>query len=253
MSDALHNFDPTRRFDDRVADYVRYRPTYPATIIDAILTDLPPVSSLVAADIGAGTGISSRLLADRGVRVLAIEPNGAMRAGAAPHQLVRWLEGSAEHTGLDTRSVDLVVCAQAFHWFKKQEALAEFARVLRSAGRLAIMWNMGSPDDPAGSAYYDIVFNASDEARRIADKREYNDPFVNTPEWSPEPIVTADFVESYDLDGLLGRAMSASYVPKVGPESEHVRAQLRELFHQRQVGGLFAMQYRTTLFRARPK
>lgn len=78
----LHTLNPLTRFCDRVADYVKYRPSYPAQAIDIILKGLEPSSQLTAADIGAGTGISSRLLAERGVSVIAIEPNPAMREGA---------------------------------------------------------------------------------------------------------------------------------------------------------------------------
>lgn len=84
------------RFSDRAADYVKYRPSYPAAAIDKILVGLSSISQLVAADIGAGTGISSRLLAERGVKVLAIEPNAAMRQVAFPHPLVEYRDATAE-------------------------------------------------------------------------------------------------------------------------------------------------------------
>ena len=76
----LSDLSPTTRFSGRAADYVRHRPGYPAAAIAAVLRGLGDPVRLVAADVGAGTGISSRLLAERGVRVLAIEPNAEMRA-----------------------------------------------------------------------------------------------------------------------------------------------------------------------------
>ena len=106
------------RFTDRASDYVKYRPTYPAAAIDAILDGLGSPAEIVAADVGAGTGISARLLGDRGVRVLAVEPGDAMRAAAAPHANVTWTIGSAEATDLAPESLDLVLCAQSFHWFQ---------------------------------------------------------------------------------------------------------------------------------------
>ena len=86
-----------------------------------------------AADVGAGTGISARLLGDRGVRVMAVEPGDAMRAAAAPHPNVRGSVGTAEATGLAPASLDLVLCAQSFHWFRAADALTEFARILEAA------------------------------------------------------------------------------------------------------------------------
>ncbi len=133
------NIDSATRFNDRAVDYVKYRPTYPAGAIDAILDGLGPPLSLVAADLGAGTGISSRLLGDRGVRVIAIEPSPGMQEAATPHPKVRFVAGRAEATGLKSHSVDLVLSAQSFHWFHAADTLVECARILKPGGRLAII------------------------------------------------------------------------------------------------------------------
>src|SRR5262245_33155757 len=158
MTDAS-NLDTVRRFNDRAADYVRYRPTYPAEAVQAILDGLGPPERLVAADIGAGTGISARLLADRGVRVLAVEPGDAMRSAAAPHPNGSWVGGRADATGLRSASVDLVLCAQSFHWFQTPDALAEFARILEPQKRLAIVWNRRSAVDPLTAGYRQAILD----------------------------------------------------------------------------------------------
>lgn len=121
------DLDTVERFSDRATDYVKYRPTYPAEAMQAMLDGLGPPSDPTAADVGAGTGISARLLGDRGVRVVAVEPGDAMRQAAAPHRNVVWVDGRAEATGLEPASVDLVLCAQSFHWFRAADALTEFA------------------------------------------------------------------------------------------------------------------------------
>ena len=145
------------RFTDRASDYVKYRPTYPAAAIDAILDGLGSPAEIVAADVGAGTGISARLLGDRGVRVMAVEPGDAMRAAAAPHANVTWTIGTAEATDLAPESLDLVLCAQSFHWFRATDALAEFARILRPRRRLAIMWNRRSKTDPLTAGTVEVI------------------------------------------------------------------------------------------------
>jgi 2-polyprenyl-3-methyl-5-hydroxy-6-metoxy-1,4-benzoquinol methylase len=94
----LYTLNPRDRFSDCAEAYAKYRPSYPKEAIDCILARLN--SPLVAADIGAGTGISSRFLAQRGVKVNAIEPNESMRQAALPHHLVEFQDGSAEHTNL---------------------------------------------------------------------------------------------------------------------------------------------------------
>jgi ubiquinone/menaquinone biosynthesis C-methylase UbiE len=114
-SGPLYTLNPLGRFSDRATDYVKYRPSYPAAAIDMIVAGLGEAA--VVADIGAGTGISSRLLADHGLRVLAIEPNAAMRTAAESHPLVDFCDGKAEDTQLAADSIDLVTCFQAFHWF----------------------------------------------------------------------------------------------------------------------------------------
>lgn len=75
----LYAMNPLNRFSDRAADYVKYRPSYPDAAIDKILEGLGSISQLVAADIGAGTGISSRLLAEREVKVVTTLPLNAKR------------------------------------------------------------------------------------------------------------------------------------------------------------------------------
>ncbi|MGL4879532.1 MAG: class I SAM-dependent methyltransferase, partial [Waterburya sp.] len=133
---ALHNLNPQDRFTSRADDYAKYRPSYPTAMIDCIVAELDNLSQLVAADIGAGTGISARLLADRGIKVIAIEPNEAMRQAAQVHPLVEFRHGSAEDTKLPDASVDLVTCFQAFHWFNPEPTLKEFTRILKPQGRL---------------------------------------------------------------------------------------------------------------------
>ena len=98
--------DSVTRFSDRATDYVRYRPTYPAGAIAAILEGLGPPARLVAADIVVqAPEISARLLGDAGVRVIAVEPGEAMRLAALPHANVAWVGGLADATGLRSASI----------------------------------------------------------------------------------------------------------------------------------------------------
>src|SRR5690242_5800481 len=127
--------DSKTRFSARVADYVKYRPSYPAEVVAWLRAEIGLAAGWVVADVGAGTGISSKLFLDAGCEVVAVEPNPDMREAA-----VAWLggsprfravDGAAEATGLPAASVDMVVCAQAFHWFDVEGARREFRRVLK--------------------------------------------------------------------------------------------------------------------------
>jgi ubiquinone/menaquinone biosynthesis C-methylase UbiE len=126
--------DPLSYFSERGEDYEKYRPIHPTAAIDTILSGLGSPTQLVAADIGAGTGIGARLLADRGIRVMAIEPNADMRIAATPHERIEFLAGTAEQVPLETASVDLVTSFQAFHWFDFAKSLQEFRRILKPSG-----------------------------------------------------------------------------------------------------------------------
>lgn len=242
---------PTTRFADRASDYALFRPSYPREAIDAVLGGLSEHERLVAADIGAGTGISSRLLADRGLRVLAIEPNAAMRERAEPHSRVTFVDGTAEATGLDEASVDLVLCAQAFHWFKPSEAIAEFRRILKPGGRLAFMIN---ERDNTGAAMQD--YNA---AIRAASERELSEGMGAAIDDALRAAalettrVSFPYRQALSREGLVGRARSASYVPKEGPRYEQLLRDLDALWtRHRDDLGFVTLGYRTVVWVADP-
>jgi SAM-dependent methyltransferase len=239
------------RFDNRADDYVKYRPTYPAAAIDAVLDGLGDPARLTAADVGAGTGISARLLGDRGVHVIAVEPGEVMRRAAAPHPRVSWVSAKAQATGLAAASLDLVLCAQAFHWFHSPEAIAEFARVLKPGGRLAIMWNRRSTTDPLTAGYRDAIAEAGGDM--AAERMAFTPAIVSeTRLFTPVTRVAFPSDQRLDLDGLIGRARSASYVPKEGPAAERLLERLRAL-HAAYAdgGGLVTMVYETEVYVSR--
>jgi SAM-dependent methyltransferase len=241
------------RFNDRAADYVKYRPSYPAAAIDAIVEGAGEPSRLTAADIGAGTGISARLLADRGLRVIAVEPGEAMRAAAAPHPRVEWISGKAQATGMADAAVDLVLCAQSFHWFHTAEAVAEFARILKPRGRLALMWNRRSTVDPLTLAYRQAIIDVGGEIE--AERMPFAPAIVSDGGrfMPPERRVFPNF-QRLDLDGLIGRARSASYVPKDGEAGERLLTLLSEL-HARFAGadGFVTLVYETEIYLSRSR
>ena len=240
--------DTVERFNDRAADYVRYRPTYPAEALDAILYGLGPPERLVAADVGAGTGISARLLGDRGVRAIAIEPGEAMRRAAGPHPNVAWVAGRAEATGLASQAVDLVLCAQSFHWFRPADAVPEFARILKEQRRLAISWNRRSTTDPLTAGYRQAIVEVGGEI--TAESRPFNPDVISDGGLFsfPERKSFPNF-QRLDLTGLIGRARSASYVPKSGAAGKRLVSLLRAL-HDRYAddSGFVTLVYDTDVF-----
>lgn len=132
-------------FTSLASDYACYRPGYAPIIRDIFLglTGLP-TEQIVAADIGAGTGIWSRMLADKGVQVTAVEPNDAMRehglcqTGALP---IRWVKGNAEQTTCLDAQYDVVCMASSFHWMDFEKAMEEVSRILKPGGWFLALWN----------------------------------------------------------------------------------------------------------------
>lgn len=133
-------------FDTLASDYSQYRPGYAPSIVPAVLSLVGrPAREVDAADIGAGTGIWTRMLAAQDLRsVTAIEPSDEMRRYGLltpqEHNIV-WRRGTAEETGLPSRAYDLVTMASSFHWTDFDKACAEFQRILRPGGRFVALWN----------------------------------------------------------------------------------------------------------------
>ncbi|MEM8722399.1 MAG: class I SAM-dependent methyltransferase [Cyanobacteria bacterium P01_G01_bin.39] len=136
-------------FSEVSSEYAKYRASYSKFAIDKILEGLDKPSQLVTVDIGAGTGIGSRQLAERGIRVTAIEPDSAMIQVATPHPQIEFQESTAEATKLPDETADLVTCFTAFHWFDFEHSLREFQRILKPSGRLALVWIIGTLATPS--------------------------------------------------------------------------------------------------------
>src|SRR5262245_1886611 len=139
MSD-LSAANPTGRFTGLADVYARCRPDYPDEALDFLIRHCGLGAGAVVVDVGSGTGISSRQLARRGLRVIGVEPNDEMRSRAAAEPAPEggpaptYHEGRAEATGLPDGCADAVLAAQAFHWFEPDPTLAEFRRILKPHG-----------------------------------------------------------------------------------------------------------------------
>lgn len=253
--------DPTRRFSDRVGDYARHRPTYPREAVDAVVGSLG--AGAWAADIGAGTGISTRLLLERGLSVHAVEPNAAMReqgeretgaflAGLArtgPGDLpsVYWHATTGEATALPDSSVSLVLCAQSLHWLDAPRALREFARILTPGGRAVAVWNVHDVRDPFMSEYRDLVMRHARDVPRSPwfrnDACALGGPEAAAAGFSGYERRDFEMVQPLTMEGLIGRAASSSYMPKDGPARTLADQGLSTLFSRHQQGGVVSMRY----------
>lgn len=245
--------NPAHRFTTRVETYIRYRPGYPAEVLELLESECGLTSAAVIADVGSGTGIFSELLLKNGNTVFGVEPNEAMR-GAGAQLLQSYpnfasIEGSAEATTLPPGSVDLITAGQAFHWFETRKARAEFRRILKLQGFVALIWNDRRLDStPFLRAYQDLLLNFGTDYAQV---QELNAPSEITKFFAPGEFKLKIFpnVQMFDFEGLKGRVLSASYTPEPGhPNFEPMLNQLQELFSTHQENGKVAFEYDTKVY-----
>ncbi len=244
----------TARFSSRVENYIKYRPSYPAPVIDFLRERCDLSTNSIVADVGSGTGIFSQLLLPGVGRVYGIEPNREMRE--AGERLLRdyanftSVTGISEATTLPDHSVDLITAAQAFHWFDRVKARQEFVRILKPGGWVALVWNGRREDStPFLTAYEQMLLKFSTDYTQI-NHRNVDDADVAA-FYAPEPmsILHADNVQWVDFDGAKGRLLSSSYVPDVGqPNHEAMMSELEHIFAQHQAHGQVAFEYDTVLY-----
>jgi SAM-dependent methyltransferase len=246
--------DSTKRFSNRVDNYVRYRPGYPTAVFDLLREECELGETAVIADIGSGTGILSKLFLQNGCRVYGVEPNNEMRAAA--EKLLRGyanfssINGTAEATPLPNDCADFVTAGQAFHWFKPEQARAECRRILKPNGWAVLIWNTRDEDSPFMGAYETLLNRYAVRYQSVVQTTSHpsiprffgNEPFIR--EFTNEQI--------FDWEGLLGRSLSSSYAPLPGhPNHEPLRSGLRQLFDTFEENGRLHFPYTTRVYYGR--
>jgi SAM-dependent methyltransferase len=245
---------PTRRFSGRVADYVRYRPGYPPALMEYLRRDLALDPSHRVADVGSGTGKLSEMLLRQGNVVFGVEPNPEMRRAAEAvlrdFPGFRSVDGSAEATGLADASVDQIVAAQAFHWFRVEEARREFARIGRAGSPTALVWNRRLESSSFLRAYESLLLRLSLDYAAV-DHRKKSDPRILSDFFGRGGYRRATFPHAQTLDwqGLRGRVLSSSYVPVPGhPGHDAMFRELRHLFDEHRRDGRVTLEYETEVY-----
>ena len=243
----------TTRFSDRVENYVRYRPGYPVGVLDLLRQECGFNAGDQIADIASGTGLWTRMLLANGNPVFGVEPNPEMREAGE-----RFLEefpqftsvaGTAEATTLPVASVDFVTAAQSGHWFDRPRSRQEFARILKPAGFLVLLWNERLTDStPFLRDYEELLLAYGTDYASVRHERttdavnEFFDPM-------PYQQRTFPMSQEFDYAGLEGRLLSSSYAPGLGDANHPAMLQaLKKLFDAHQVGGRVAFDYTTRVY-----
>jgi len=243
----------TTRFTDRVENYIKYRPSYPADVIEYLKSEGILKADTVIADIGSGTGLSAEMFLKNGNSVYGVEPNDAMREAAekllSAYSNFRSINATAEETALPVNSIDLILCAQAFHWFDIQKVKIEFKRILKPTGRVCLIWNERILDgNPFLVAYEKLLLKYGTDYKNVRheniDENKLNEFFE-----SGYTMKTFPNKQVFDLAGVTGRLLSSSYTPQYdSPLYEPMLAELNEIFDKNQVNGFIEFLYDTNVY-----
>ena len=245
--------DTIERFSDRVANYVKYRPGYPPEVLGLFRDEMGLTPSTVLADIGSGTGLSAKIFLENGNKVYGVEPNAAMRAAAeeflADFPDFQSIDGTSEQTTLPDASIDIVIAAQAFHWFRPEETRSEFKRIIKPDGFVALIWNERQLDStPFLRDYEQLLIKYAKDYLEVRHEK-VNEELLSA-------FFKADFrrarfanVQVFDFDGIRGRMLSSSYMPSEADKDYlPMVEELEMLFAKHSENGRIKVFYDTNIF-----
>ena len=245
--------DPTKRFSNRVENYLKYRPRYPAAIIPLLESECGLTPETLIADVGSGTGFMTEMFLSHGNQVIGVEPNAEMRS-AGERLLTKYpkffsVNATAEATTLPDNSIDLIVAGQAFHWFDRQKTKIEFTRILKPNGWLVLVWNGFRVESSAlVRGYQELLLSYGTDYKEVSRESEACD--IET-FFSPGKCRQArfDFKQVFDFEGLKGRLLSASYAPEqTDPRFDQMIDGLQAVFEANKKDGTVDFDYETEVY-----
>lgn len=245
--------DSVERFSNRVENYVKYRPDYPREIIPFLAANCGLTIDSVVADVGCGTGISSRMFLENGNRVIGVEPNAMMR-DAAVGQLAEYprfsiVDGTSAATTLPDAGVDIVTAAQAFHWFEPVATRREFARILKPDGYVVLIWNIRQLDTTPFLIEYEAFLQRFGNDYNFVRHENITERELAAFFQKEYGLATFANVQVFDFDGLKGRMLSSSYMPNENsPIYGTMIEELRALFAKHAENGRIEVFYDTNVY-----
>ena len=250
----------TTRFGDRVENYIKYRPHYPREVVAYLRDTFGLTPDWVVADIGSGTGFSAELFLENDNEVFCIEPNAPMREAGEEYLKARFtrsrlmnmtsIDATAERTTLADHSIDLAIAGQAFHWFDIELSRREFNRILKEGGYAALMWNDRlTKESPFLVAYEALLQKFGTDYNEI-DHRNVTAEIVTQFFGNKDFLYTEfDNVQTFGYEGIEGRLLSSSYVPREGePTYAPMLTELRKIFDETSEMGEASFLYKTEIY-----
>jgi len=247
--------EPTTRFTDKAKYYHSGRPGYPKEVLTIIknITNISPDPTSIIADIGSGTGKLSEIFLKYGVTVVGVEPNKAMREIAESrmkgYKNFISIDGTAESTGIEDHSVDLITVGQSFHWFNLPKTRKEFQRILKPDRYVVIVWNNRNAEISQFFREYktlltDFGTDYHEVTKAKISKEDFSDFFGSD---NYERFLRPN-KQWMDYEGLRLRLLSTSYIPPEESDSYPAMIQrLKELFKKHQINKSVSLDYETEI------
>lgn len=241
------------RFTKTVQDYLKYRPSYPKEVLELLIEKCNLTPKSLIADIGSGTGFLSKLFLDHGNKVYGIEPNEAMREAAdvflKKYPKFENREGSAEATGLEDQSIDIITAGTAFHWFDAEKTKIEFKRILKTGGWVLLVWNVRDKKIQLVNDYEKLISQFGSDY--TTSKAFEFDHTATEHFFSPYKMKTISFPNQqiFDWQGFKGRLLSSSY--SLQPDDsryEQMLDALKKIFDHYQHNNHIEFVYQTKLY-----
>ena len=252
----------TTRFTGRSKQYVKYRPSYPPQVLSHLRETIGWSQEKRIADVGAGTGIFTKLILEQGNEVVAIEPNDDMRSELM-EQLQSYVteqntqhsnklsvrNGSAEMTGLSDHSVDGIVCAQSFHWFDQKRARAEFIRVLKPQADVVLLWNQRDVQASQFVRDYESLFMQYGEQYNAVKHKQMNVDVLTSFFGRKPQLVSFYYEQPLEYEQLIGRIQSSSFsITEQDTRYEAFMNDIKAIFSRHEQAGIVKMIYRTDVY-----
>jgi ubiquinone/menaquinone biosynthesis C-methylase UbiE len=245
-------YDSTKRFSNRVENYVKYRPGYPHEIIQLLQNEINLNKNQIIADIGSGTGISSEIFLKNGNKVYGVEPNKEMRESSEKllnkYQFFKAIDGTAEQTTLENSSIDIIVAAQALHWFNIDKSKIEFKRILKNTGMIVLIWNERKSEGNDFLVNYEKLINKYGKDYQKVRHRNI-DRSVFESFFKTYKIKEFKNYQEFDFEGLKGRSLSSSYMPVENePDYNEMIIDIQKLFEKNKINGKIKFEYDTKIY-----
>ena len=242
------------RFCGLSETYHKYRPHYPAHIVETLIEEAGLTKNSVIADIGSGTGLSCLPFLDNGNLVYGIEPNPEMRkiAGESLKNYPNFLQlpGTAENPGLPSSSIDFIFAGQALHWFDLQKCKKPLKEVAKKGGWFVIVWQERNVSTDFMEELeqmineYSIDYNKVDH--KNIDTKKLKSFFH--PHSFEEKVFP--YEQEFDLEGLKGRLLSCSYLPFNAdkPGYDQMIKKIEEIFEKHKQDGKVTIPYHCKMY-----